>query len=333
MSGDSLFLLTLSPLLSFLVTFGSIFWLINYSNLKIPDHPNHRSLHTVSVQRIGGISLFAGIFCAGMVIPVMISWLIWIGIFILFVVSLVDDIYSLPVWSRLVVHCLAAIFASVAILLGGYGWFVVLTSTFLILWIINLYNFMDGSDGLAGGMALFGFGFYGLAALLSESIIFSILNFSISSAAIAFLYFNFYPARIFMGDAGSIPLGYLAAVFGILGWTESLWPIWFPLLVFSPFIVDASVTLLKRALYGKKIWQAHRDHYYQRLIKIGLGHRNTAFLWYALMLSVGTSGVWAVQQEVIIQFGVGMGWSIVYIILIISCEQYWKNRKNNDSKY
>jgi UDP-N-acetylmuramyl pentapeptide phosphotransferase/UDP-N-acetylglucosamine-1-phosphate transferase len=323
----------LSPLLSFIVAFGFIFWLIKYSDIKILDHPNHRSLHTESVHRTGGIGLILGIFVAGIILPAILPWSVWIGICMLVLISLTDDIFGLPVWSRLLVHCIAAILTSVAMLFEIHGWLVTLIAAFLIIWMTNLYNFMDGSDGLAGGMALFGFGFYGLAAMFGENEIFSMINFSISSAAIAFLFFNFYPARVFMGDAGSIPLGFLAAVLGILGWIDSLWPAWFPLLVFSPFIVDASVTLVKRSLHGKRIWQAHREHYYQRLVNSSFGHRNTALLWYSLMFSVGTSAVWAVQQEIIVQFGVGMAWSIVYLIFIVVCEMYRKQGKGKGSEY
>ncbi len=117
-----------------------------------------------------------------------------------------------------------------------------------IAWMANLYNFMDGSDGLAGGMALIGFSFYGVAAAAAGSTPFALLNFSIAAAAAAFLVFNFHPARIFMGDAGSVPLGFLAAALGILGWLRNDWTWWFPLLVFSPFIIDASVTLARRHL-------------------------------------------------------------------------------------
>jgi len=333
MNNVSLFSLISSPLLSFVVTFSFIFWLIKYSNIKILDHPNHRSLHTESVHRTGGIGLISGIFVAGVVLPAILPWSVWMGICMLGLVSIIDDIFSLPVWTRLLVHCVAAILVSAAMLFEAHGWLIVSISALLILWTTNLYNFMDGSDGLAGGMTLFGFGFYGLVALFGENEIFAMINFSISSAAIAFLFFNFYPARVFMGDAGSIPLGFLAAVLGILGWIDSLWPVWFPFLVFSPFIVDASVTLVKRSLYGKRIWQAHREHYYQRLVKAGFGHRSTALLWYALMFSVGISAVWAVQQEIIVQLSVGIVWSIVYLILIVICEQYWKQGKSDGSEY
>jgi UDP-N-acetylmuramyl pentapeptide phosphotransferase/UDP-N-acetylglucosamine-1-phosphate transferase len=329
MNDVSLFSLISSPLLSFVVTFSFIFWLIKYSNIKILDHPNHRSLHTESVHRTGGIGLISGILAGGVVLPAILPWSVWTGISVLALVSIIDDILSLPVWSRLLVHCAVAILVSVAMLFEDHSWLIVSIAALFILWMTNLYNFMDGSDGLAGGMTLFGFGFYGLAALFGESEIFAMINFSISSAAIAFLFFNFYPARVFMGDAGSIPLGFLAAVLGILGWIDSLWPAWFPLLVFSPFIVDASVTLIKRCLHGKRIWQAHREHYYQQLVKDGLGHRSTALLWYALMLSVGASAVWVVQQEFIIQLGTGIVWSIVYLLLIVVCEQYRKQGKSD----
>jgi UDP-N-acetylmuramyl pentapeptide phosphotransferase/UDP-N-acetylglucosamine-1-phosphate transferase len=90
---------------------------------------------------------------------------------------------------------------------------------------------------------------------------------------------------------GAVPLGFLAATFGILGWVKGLWSFWLPLLIFSPFIVDASMTLIKRLFRGERVWQAHREHYYQRIVQGGVGHRNTALLEYLLMLMVGGSAV------------------------------------------
>jgi UDP-N-acetylmuramyl pentapeptide phosphotransferase/UDP-N-acetylglucosamine-1-phosphate transferase len=94
-----------------------------------------------------------------------------------------------------------------------------------------------------------------------------------------------------MGDSGSVPLGFLAAAIGLLGWQAGLWPMWFPVLVFSPFIADASVTLLKRYLRGERLSQAHRSHYYQRVLRMGLGHRGTALAAYALMLATAGSAL------------------------------------------
>ena len=109
----------------------------------------------------------------------------------------------------------------------------------------------------------------------------ALLSASVAGAAAGFLPHNWAPARVFLGDAGSVPLGFLAGVLGVAGWTAGAWPAWFPLLVFSPFVVDASVTLLRRALRGERVWHAHREHLYQRMVRSGLGHGRTAALWYA----------------------------------------------------
>ncbi len=324
----SAFSLVAAPLISFVVTFVFILWFIKYSAIKILDHPNYRSLHTKSIHRVGGFGLMLGVLAAWGLLPVVLPLSVWVGVCLLVLISFADDIFGLSVWFRLLIHCVAAVFLAAVLLFDTHGWLITAIAAISIIWMTNLYNFMDGSDGLAGGMTLIGFSFYGLAALLGENEMFAMINFSIASAAMAFLFFNFYPARVFMGDAGAIPLGFLAAVLGLLGWVDSLWPVWLPLLVFSPFIVDASVTLAKRSLRGEKVWQAHRDHYYQRLVKNGFGHRNTALLEYILMLAVGASAVWAVQQEAMAQFGVGVVWSVVYLILIVVSGQYWRSDRS-----
>src|SRR4029079_1058591 len=189
------------------------------------------------------------------------------------IASYFDDRHALPASIRLAIHLTAAaLFLWLASASAGIAMSIVLLLA--IGWITNLYNFMDGSDGLAGGMAVIGFGTYGLAAWLSGDGHFSLLALSIAAPAAGCLIFNFYPAKIFMGDVGSIPLGFLAGSVGIAGWFQNFWPLWFPLVVFAPFIVDASITLVRRLLRGERTWEAHRKHYYQRLILAGWSHRN-----------------------------------------------------------
>ena len=200
--------------------------------------------------------------------------------------------------------------------------------TAAIVWMINLYNFMDGSDGLAGGMAVIGFGSYGLFAYWAGYENYALINFSIAAAALGFLIHNFSPARIFLGDGGAIPLGFLAIVVGVMGWKESIWPLWFPWLIFSPFIVDATVTLLKRVFRGEKIWQAHRQHYYQSMVQNGFGHRNTALCWYGVMLLAGISAVWAAQQGSSVQRVTLIAWSTIYLMLLFIFESTQKFRGN-----
>ena len=153
-----------------------------------------------------------------------------------------------------------------------------------IAWLTNLYNFMDGADGLAAGMTVIGFAAYAVAATLADEPELATICLCIAAASGAFLVFNFHPARIFLGDVGSIPLGFLAAALGIVGWRDEAWPLWFPAAVFAPSIADATLTLARRLLRGERVWQAHRDHYYQRMVRGGLGHRGTAYVAYALMV-------------------------------------------------
>ena len=173
-------------------------------------------------------------------------------------------------------------------------------------------------------MALFGFVFYGTAAYITGNTAFALLNFSIASAATAFLIFNFHPARIFMGDAGSAPLGFLAACLGLYGWLQNYWAWWFPLLVFSPFIVDASVTLLRRCYRREKIWQAHRDHYYQRLVRLGWGHRRTAFIEYALMCACGIAALAGLKWKKYGQLALLLSTVFIFFLLIFFVEIAWR---------
>jgi UDP-GlcNAc:undecaprenyl-phosphate GlcNAc-1-phosphate transferase len=292
--------------------------------MVIQDIPNERSLHAKPTPRTGGIGLIAGLLCGWAVIGNTLWWWLVLPLLVLFAVSLADDMRGLPVRQRLLSQL-----ASAAILVWGSGLFaqqgmlIALLVLLFSVWMTNLFNFMDGSDGLAGGMALFGFGSYGIAAWLTHNPSLAVLNLTIAAAAASFLYYNFHPAKVFMGDAGSIPLGFLVAAMGLLGWQQGSWEPWFPVLVFSPFIVDASVTLLKRTLRGVKVTEAHREHYYQRLIQLGWGHRNVALAEYALMLAASCSALWALQHA--FPWQMLLAWSAAYACLMWLVDMRWKN--------
>ncbi len=269
-----------APFLAFMSCWLTLAWLLRRSRLPM-DHPNERSLHAMPTPRIGGLGIMAGVLVAAVWLAEAVLLPTMLAAFALAAMSVLDDVRGLPVRVRFLGHFVAAV--SCLLALGLTGW-ALLAGTLAVVWMTNLYNFMDGSDGLAGGMAAIGFGALALAAWLGDTHGLAFFCASIAAAALAFLRFNFPPARVFMGDAGSIPLGFLAASLGILGAIQHVWPWLFPLLVFSPFIVDASVTLAQRALRGEKIWQAHRSHYYQRVVLLGASHRQLALAAYVLML-------------------------------------------------
>ena len=274
------------------------------------DVANSRSLHAGAVPRIGGIAMAAGVATSllplGVPAPLAASLLAAAGLFLF---SLLDDWRSLPVLPRLLAHLLAA-FAAVVATAMPWAW--MLPIVLALAWMTNLYNFMDGADGLAGGMAVIGFGAYGLAAW-GHAPELSMTCLVIAGAAIGFLAFNFPPAKAFMGDAGSIPLGFLAAALGMLGWRDGVWPAWFPVLVFSPFIVDATVTLWRRLLRGERIWQAHREHCYQRLVLAGWSHRRLALTaWLSMMLAALTALV-ARSASSALQAVALLVWALIYM--------------------
>ncbi len=314
------------PIVSVLVTLSLIAVILSSKfGKKIQDIPNERSLHSAPIPRIGGIGLMAGVLSGWTLMFNSLVWWLALPLIGLFIVSLLDDMRGLPVRQRLLAHVVAA-----AILVGGSGLVagqdivIALAAILLMVWVTNLYNFMDGSDGLAGGMALSGFTMYGIAAFTGGNSTFAMLNFSIGAAALGFLYYNFPPAKVFMGDAGSIPLGFLAAAMGLWGWQQGYWAVWFPLLVFSPFGVDASVTLVRRTLRRAKITEAHREHYYQRAILMGFGHRNTAFAEYALMLLAGMSALWGLGLDVQSQAKLLAWWCAIYSALLMWIDRRWR---------
>ncbi len=291
-------------------------WLILRSPLARSslDLPNERSLHSNPVPRTGGLGILAAITIASLTFKPSLPWPIWAALAIIVVVSFVDDLQGLRASIRMPLHLIAAVTVAITAFPAA-SWPFLLLATVTVAWLINLYNFMDGSDGLAGGQAFFGFGTLAIAALEANDPGIAISASIVAGAALGFLLFNFPPARIFMGDAGSTSMGLLAGALGALGVARNLWHPIFPAIAFLPFIFDGSATLLMRMGQGKKVWQAHRDHAYQRLNMSGFGHRNTALLYYGLMLAsalVALSGLrpdagWAATACLLIAFALAYG--------------------------
>jgi UDP-GlcNAc:undecaprenyl-phosphate GlcNAc-1-phosphate transferase len=298
------------------------------------DVPNQRSLHAAPLPRGGGIAIWAGWLpvvlwvSPGAGIPPS-QWLI--PFLLLALVSLRDDVRALGVGVRLLVHALAALwfaiavawphaapglsFATVALVLGAGA---------IAAWSLNLYNFMDGNDGLAAVMAMLGFSAYGFGAVIAD--IPAGAFFSLAAATLPFLAVNFPPSRMIMGDVGAVPLGFLAAAFGVALVVAGNWPPWFPALVFLPFIADATTTLARRAWRRERIWEAHRSHYYQRLHRLGAGHRGTLVIYACWMVGTGLTALACLHWER------GLGWlafglwCIAGAALFAAIDYHWRIR-------
>jgi len=322
-------LLFAAPFLAFVTAFAGAGWLAQpTARWRLLDHPNARSLHQRPIPRTGGWAVLSGLMIGGAGLAAFLPDLrplltpLLYGLPPLVLVSWLDDRQGVAAPWRLIVHAGAA----TSLILAGWTlpflpaaslpeplliWAMkgLMTGLF-ILWMINLYNFMDGMDGFAGGMAVIGFAM--LAWLGQADPGFAAFNLTIAAASAGFLAYNFPPARLFLGDTGSTALGFLAAASSLWGSQTGLFPFWAALWVFSPFIVDATVTLLRRLLRGERVWEAHRSHYYQRLVLLGWGHRRTVLVEYALMLACAGSAGLAVRFSTHDAFLLALGVGGVY---------------------
>jgi UDP-N-acetylmuramyl pentapeptide phosphotransferase/UDP-N-acetylglucosamine-1-phosphate transferase len=256
----------------------------------ILDHPNERSSHHTPTPKGGGIVVIAVVLVAWIGIGIVfesgpfLTWIMPATVFVLAVLSWVDDLRGLPPALRLLFQitavCVAlALRPEPALVFQGVlpVTLDVFAAGLLWVWFINLFNFMDGIDGITGAQALV----IGLGIGLVSSGPAALLGVIIAGAALGFLKWNWHPAKVFLGDVGSVPLGFL------LGWllldlaAAGHWAA--ALILPAYYLFDATITLIRRAVRGEKIWQAHRQHFYQKAVQRGLSHATVS----SVVLAVG----------------------------------------------
>jgi len=246
----------------------------------ILDHPNDRSSHAIPVPRGGGIAVVAVATLAWTYLAApefdIAFIIVMIGAVGLAAISWIDDLRSLPPLTRLLAQAAAVIPAAIWLPAPVFqGWLPGPLDTAVTvlawLWFVNLFNFMDGIDGIsgvetacvAGGAALIAW----MVPLSGQD---AALGLTLATAALGFLVWNWSPAKIFLGDVGSVPLGLL------LGWlllNMAASGLWAPALILPLYyLADATITLSRRALRGERIWQAHREHFYQKAVQRGRSH-------------------------------------------------------------
>jgi UDP-N-acetylmuramyl pentapeptide phosphotransferase/UDP-N-acetylglucosamine-1-phosphate transferase len=249
------------------------------------DRPNPRSSHSAPVPRGGGLAILATLLPAWGVASAMgfapgAVWPAVLGALVLAALSFIDDLRGLPARLRLAVQL--AVIAAVLPTLPHAGEVFqgflphaldLAASALIWLWFVNLNNFMDGIDGIAGTETVSIAGGVLLLALVDEraaALGAAPLAVALGASAGGFLVWNWQPARIFMGDVGSIPLGFLLGwlLLGLAG--AGLWAAALILPIY--YLGDATWTLLRRLARGTRIWEAHREHFYQRAVQSGLDH-------------------------------------------------------------
>ena len=307
---------------SFGISFGLVgvgVWIFRrYARqLGFVDIPNERSVHSVPLPSAGGMvfvlaSPLVALFIAASN-SIQLSrgeWALLASAWVLAIVSLIDDRQRIPARVRLIVQFWAA---AGLIVYGGYlqyfsvgdfggfnvGWLGIPITFIWLVGVANAYNFMDGLDGLASGQAVIA----SLAAVWLATTIGwawqAVFAAALAGGVLGFFLHNAPPARVFMGDVGSIWLGFTFAGLAVLGATktpEGL-PFGFWVILLGIFLLDTSLTLVRRIMNGEPVLQAHRTHYYQRLLRVGWTHRRVTLLY--LLLATGLAIVAAIHFGIV----------------------------------
>lgn len=282
------------------------------------DVPDKRKVHKKPIPRVGGIAVCGAYFGACLIgaalcvhfrpdLPIGFSTIKLIGpaTVLIFLIGLADDIFNLKPWQKFAVQTVASLLVvSGGVHMGDSSLFVghpILARVAAVIWLLactNAVNLIDGLDGLAAGIALLATMTTLVASLMSGNIELMIATAPLAGALIGFLVFNFNPASIFLGDSGSLVLGFLLGCFSLLWNVKSatLLGMAAPLMTLSVPLIDTSLAILRRFLRGQPIFLPDRSHVHHRLLALGLTHRGAVLFLYSAGLIAGVlslSLLWA----------------------------------------
>lgn len=291
------------------------------------DIPNERKVHKVPIPRLGGLGIYLG-FLLGYVLFGTMSLrmnAILIGSFIIILTGIVDDINPIPAWIKFLFQILAA---SVVTFYGGilltnisafgfhieFGIFSYPLTILFIVAIINCINLIDGLDGLAAGLSVIYFATIGIVIVgfMHTFDLDAIITFIMLGATLGFLCHNFHPAKIFMGDTGSMFLGYIIAIIALLGFKNvTLTTLLVPICLLAIPIMDTLFAIIRRIVNKKPIGKPDKQHLHHQLLNLNLSHRNTVLLIYFIDI------LFAAAMLIYILYNRILG-IIIYVILFIA---------------
>ena len=262
------------------------------------DKPNQRKVHTKVMPRMGGLAIYAAYWVATFLAlpadrPLVGAFL---GATLLVFVGIVDDMTDMPAKLKLLGQIIAAGIACaggvrIEFVTGFIGadllnlaWLSVPVSIIWMVAIINAINLIDGLDGLAAGVSCIAAVSMAIVALQNQDVHMALMAVGLAGAALGFLLYNFHPASIFMGDTGSMFLGYMLAVISIHSASKGLTvvSVFIPILILGVPIFDTLFAIIRRSLAGQPIFEADKAHLHHCLLRMGLSHRNTVLLIYAI---------------------------------------------------
>lgn len=323
----------LKLLLTFMASFFTVLIITPFviklaHKIGATDKPNKRKVHLKIMPRLGGLAIFSGV-----VMGYMVSGLyderiysIIAGAIIILVVGILDDIFELKARTKLSGQIIAALvvvysglmieFLTIPFIVEKFelGWMAFPVTILWIVGITNAINLIDGLDGLAAGISSIAIATLAvMAGLAGKEMIFALCLIVLAST-LAFLFYNFHPAKIFMGDTGALFLGYCISIFSLLGLYKSvtLFSFIIPIIILGVPIFDTVFAVIRRILNKQPISAPDKNHLHHRLLAKGISHRNTVLLIYFFGIFFSVSAVLLESATFIGAIGI-----IIVLIIII----------------
>jgi len=284
-----------ASILSFLLT-GAATWYARRRGLL--DHPGERHSHEIATPRGGG----AGLVAALLIVTLLVSvdsppgfWAICIapGVFVMAATGWWDDHKSLSARFRFSIQLVVSSYLIWCAADSGWlqGTLAILLALLLVVWMTNLYNFMDGSNGMAGLQGVYAACVLGWLFHGAGDEAFSMISILLAACCAGFLPWNLGRARVFMGDVGSLALGFIFSALLLYGAGTGAFGLPVVLMLMLVFLTDSTLTLLHRVMKGEQWYNAHRQHLYQRLITCGWTHGRVALVYQAINLTLVFPGI------------------------------------------
>ena len=271
------------------------------------DKPNERKVHTKIMPRMGGLAIYLSFFAVLFLSHEMTMQHIGLltGGTVLVLVGIIDDKTDMPAKIKLIGQIFAACIVVVAgvrvefmtnFILGGVFPLYIFSVPFTVLWIVaitNAVNLIDGLDGLAAGTSIIAAATMAISGYATGQTEMASMALILIGASLGFLKYNFHPAKIFMGDTGSMFLGYNLSVLAIMGFTKSFTVLSLvtPILVLAIPILDTLFAIIRRKMNNKPIFKPDKNHLHHCLLNYGFSHRNTVLIIYAVSAVLALCGL------------------------------------------
>lgn len=307
------------------------------------DYPDKRKVHQGPMPRLGGLAIYFGFLMGYMLFSKQSIQMnsILIGSFLIVITGVIDDIKPLKPAAKFAGQILAAL---VIAFYGGmtlnninafnlsldFGWFAYPLTVLFIIGIINCINFIDGLDGLASGISSIFFLTVGIIAVILNKLngLDVILSFIMLGSTLGFLFFNFYPAKIFLGDTGAMFLGFMIAVISLLGFKNiTLTSFIVPVLILGVPILDTCFAIIRRLLKKEAFYKPDKEHLHHQLLNMKLSHPHTVLVIYLINALFATASIIYVIKDATL--GKIMYAIIFIIVILIICTTNIISDKNN----